>query len=205
MFGIRSDTPNTRHLVELYELMEEWSKVMETGATPPVDILPILKWIPQRFFNNWITRSRNIGIAMDKLYGRLVSHVIQRRLKACSRRSFLDDVLDKQDKLRLNRNELNFLCGVLMEGGSDTTSSMILAFIHGMLKYPHVMTKAQQEIDSVVGEDRSPLWSDYAKLPYVSQIVKETMRWRPVTPLGFPHASSEGRGIQAIQLKLSRL
>lgn len=174
--------------------MEEWSEVMEVGATPPVDILPILKWIPQRFFNNWITRSRKVRIAMEKLHGRMVSNVIQRRLKAGSRRSFLDDVLDQQEKLQLNRHELDFLCGVQMEGGSDTSSSMILAFIHAMLKYPNVMTKAQQEIDSVVGEDRSPLWSDYVNLPYVSQIVKETMRWRPVTPLSFPHASSEGRG-----------
>ncbi|MCJ1348478.1 hypothetical protein MMC31_006710 [Peltigera leucophlebia] len=190
LFGIRSDTPETRHSIELYELMEGWSNVMETGATPPVDIFPIFKWIPQRFFNNWIARSRSVGTAMDKLYGRLVSHVIQRRLKAGSQGSFLDDILDQQEKLQLNRNELNFLCGVLIEGGSDTSSSMILAFIHAMIKFPHVQIKAQQEIDSVVGEDRSPLWSDYAKLPYINQVVKETMRWRPVTPLAFPHAAS---------------
>lgn len=184
--------------------MEEWSEVMETGATPPVDIFPFFKWIPQRFFNNWITRSRRVGIAMDKLYGRLVSHVIQRRLKTGSQKSFLDDILDQQEKLHLNRNELNFLCGTLIEGGSDTSSSMILAFIHAMIKYPHVQTKAQQEIDSAVGEDRSPLWSDYVKLPYVSQVVKETMRWRPVTPLAFPHASSAGSSIHAIYLRLDR-
>ena len=176
---------------------------METGATPPVDIFPFFKWIPQRFFSNWISRSRSVGIAMDKLYRRLVSHVIQRRLKAGSQRSFLDDILDQQEKLQLNRNELNFLCGALMEGGSDTSSSMILAFIHAMVKYPGVQTKAQQEIDSVIGEDRSPLWSDYAKLPYVSQVVKETMRWRPVTPLAIPHASNAGWSIVVIHLRLN--
>lgn len=184
-------------------MMNEWSKIMETGATPPVDIFPILKWIPQRFFNNWIDRSRSVGIAMDKLHGRMVSHVIQRRLKGGSKKSFTDDILDQQEKLQLSRNELNFLCGVVAEGGSDTSSSMILAFIHAMIKYPYVQTKAQQEIDSVVGEDRSPLWSDYAKLPYVSQVVKETMRWRPVTPLAFPHASTAGRIIHVFRLRLN--
>lgn len=168
---------------------------MEAGAAPPVDIFPIFKWIPQRFFNNWITRGRDVGIAADKLYGRMVSHVIQRRLKAGSQRSFLDNVLDQQEKLQLNRNELNFLGGVLLEGGTDTSAGVILAFIHAMIKYPYVQTKAQQEIDSVIGEDRSPLWSDFAKLPYVSQVVKETMRWRPVAPIAFPHASSAGRSI----------
>lgn len=172
--------------------MEEWSKVMETGATPPVDILPILKWVPERFFNNWITRSRNVGAMMDVLYGKMVLQVKKRRLKIGSKNSFLDGVLDQQEKLGLNQNELNFLCGVMMEGGSDTSSSIILAFLHAMIKFPQVQRKAQHEIDSIIGEDRSPLWSDYARLPYVGQIVKETMRWRPVTPLAFPHATNNG-------------
>lgn len=134
---------------------------------------------------------------MNKLYGRMVSLVIQRRLKAGSRRSLLDDVLDQQEKLQLTQNEVNSLCGVLLEGGSATSASVILAFVQAMIKYPYAQTKAQQEIDSVIGENRSPVWSDYAKLPYVSQIVKETMRWRPVAPIGFPHASSAGTSTQA--------
>lgn len=172
--------------------MEEWSKVMEAGATPPVDIFPFLKLIPESLFNNWRTRCRNVGRAMDTLYGRMVSRVQTRRLKSGTSESFMDVVLDQQDKLQLSRNELNFLCGVLMEGGSDTASSIILAFIHAMIKYPEVQKKAQQDIDAVVGEDRSPLWSDFSTLPYINMIVKETMRWRPVTPLAFPHATSEG-------------
>ena len=180
-------------MLELYELMEEWSKVMETGATPPVDIFPFLKWIPESVFGNWITRSRAVGKAMDKLYGRMVSRVLKRREAYGSKGSFLDGVLDQNDSLNLTRDQLNFLCGVLMEGGSDTSSSIILAFIHAMIKNPEVQKKAQKEIDAHIGEDRSPQWSDYPQLPYVAQIVKETMRWRPVTPLAFPHATSEGK------------
>lgn len=179
-------------MIEIYDIMEQWAQVMELGATPPVDIIPILKWVPERVFGNWITRSRNVGKLMDKLYGRMVHHVMQRRLKSGSRGSFLDGILDQQEKLNLTRHQLNFLCGVMMEGASDTSSSMILAFIHAMIRFPRVQKKAQQQIDRVVGEDRSPLWSDYCNLPYVAMIVKETMRWRPVIPLGFPHALSEG-------------
>jgi cytochrome P450 family 619 len=179
-------------MVQLYHLMEDWSKVMETGATPPVDIFPIFKWLPEHLFGNWISRSRKVGAAMDDLYGRMVARVMQRRLKSGSRSTLLDGVLDMQEKLKLNHNQLNFLCGVLMEGGSDTSSSIILAFVHAMVKYPHVQQEAHAQIDAAIQEERSPLWSDYAQLPYVSQVVKETMRWRPVTPLAFPHAASEG-------------
>lgn len=192
MFGIRSPTVNAPHLVQLYELMEEWSKVMEAGATPPVDIFPLLKLLPESIFNHWRTRCRNVGKAMDTLYGRMVSRVLTRRLQSGTSESFLDVVLDQQDKLQLSRHELNFLCGVLMEGGSDTSSSIILAFIQAMIKFPTVQKRAQQEIDAVMGEDRSPMWCDFANLPYINMVVKETMRWRPVTPLAFPHATSQG-------------
>ncbi|RMZ77835.1 hypothetical protein DV737_g4172, partial [Chaetothyriales sp. CBS 132003] len=191
LFGIRSPSPKTPHLVELYKMMEEWSKVMETGATPPVDIYPFLKYVPESLLGNWITRSRNVGKAMDRLYGRMVLRVTQRRAESGSRGSFLDTVLDQQEKLKLTPNQLNFLCGVLMEGGSDTSSSIITAFIQALIKNPEVQRKAHEQIDLVVGEDRSPTWSDYAQLPYVAMIVKETMRWRPVTPLAFPHALSQ--------------
>ncbi|MCJ1248411.1 hypothetical protein MMC30_005628 [Trapelia coarctata] len=173
--------------------MEKLSELLEVGATPPIDILPILKWFPERFLGNWISRSHSVGRAMDRLYGGMVARVQQRRLVSGSRGSFLDGILDQYEKLGLSTNELNFLCGTLMEGGSDTSSSTILAFIHAMIAFPHVQETAQREIDAVVGEDRSPLWSDRAQLPYVAAVVKETMRWRPVAPLAFPHALSEAK------------
>lgn len=53
-----------------------------------------------------------------------------------------------------------------------------------MVLYPNVMRKAQNEIDSVVGRDRLPSFSDQDELPYVRAMVKEVLRWRPVAPLG---------------------
>jgi cytochrome P450 len=40
------------------------------------------------------------------------------------------------------------------------------------------------EIDNVVGVDRLPDFGDETSLPYVSALVKEVMRWHPVTPIG---------------------
>lgn len=129
---------------------------------------------------------------MNALYSSMLGHVERRRQSQGSNGSFMDIVLDQNEKLGLGRHELYFLGGVLMEGGSDTSSSVITAFVHAMTKWGDVLHRAQEEIDAVVGEDRSPLWSDYEKLPYVAQVVKEAMRWRPVVPLAFPHAAAEG-------------
>ncbi len=193
VFGIRSSSHDTPHLTALYQIMDEWSKVMETGATPPVDIFPFLKLIPEWVFGNWIARSLSVGTKMDTLYGSMRARVEYRRQKGVQTNSFMDIVLDQREKLGLTDNQVNFLGGVAMEGGSDTTSTMILVFIQGMLVNHEAQKKAQVEIDTVCGEDRSPVWSDRENLPYVSMIVKETMRWRPVTPLAFPHALAQGK------------
>lgn len=79
----------------------------------------------------------------------------------------------------------------MMEGASDTSSSIILAAVQAFVKWPEVQKKAWKEIDAVVGDGRSPVWDDYEKLPYIAATVKEAMRWRPVVPLAFPHALTE--------------
>lgn len=57
-----------------------------------------------------------------------------------------------------------------------------------MMLYPEIQSKAREEIDRVVGSDRLPSLDDRAQLPYVEAIVKECLRWHPVTPTGVPHA-----------------
>jgi cytochrome P450 len=53
-----------------------------------------------------------------------------------------------------------------------------------MVCYPEVQKKAQAEIASVVGRDHLPDFDVRDQLPYINAIIKETMRWQPVTPLG---------------------
>ncbi|KAH9066195.1 cytochrome P450 [Lactarius vividus] len=77
--------------------------------------------------------------------------------------------------------------GTMYLGGADTTVSALQTFILAMTLYPEVQQKAQAEIDQVVGNSRLPDFSDQAALPYVQAVLKEVLRWHPVTPLGVPH------------------
>ena len=52
-----------------------------------------------------------------------------------------------------------------------------------MLLYPDVQKRAQDELDDVVGRARVPTFADLPRLPYISAIVKEVLRWRPVAPM----------------------
>jgi cytochrome P450 len=61
-----------------------------------------------------------------------------------------------------------------------------------MALHPEVQKKAQAEIDAVVGQNRLPDFEDRPFLPYINAVVKESLRWHIVAPLGggpflFPH------------------
>ena len=72
----------------------------------------------------------------------------------------------------------------------QTVSSMACFFL-AMALFPEVQRKAKEEIDRVVGTDRLPTFADRAQLPYVDAVVKETLRWHPVAPMGLPHQTSD--------------
>jgi hypothetical protein len=78
--------------------MEIWSKVMETGATPPVDIYPFLHWLPQSIFLNWVDRATHVRNEMNALYRDFLGDVRMRRKKEGEGRgAFMDGVLDQAD------------------------------------------------------------------------------------------------------------
>jgi cytochrome P450 len=53
-----------------------------------------------------------------------------------------------------------------------------------MTLFPDIQTKAQDEIDRVVGNDRLPGPADRDSLPYLSALQSEVYRWQPVAPFG---------------------
>ncbi|KAF9022870.1 cytochrome P450 [Hymenopellis radicata] len=78
---------------------------------------------------------------------------------------------------------------VALTGGSETTSSVILATIVALLYNPDIQAKAHAELDTVVGRNRPPDFSDKDDLPYISAMVLESLRWRPPVPLALAHAN----------------
>ena len=76
--------------------------------------------------------------------------------------------------------------------------------------FPESFKKIQAELDSVVGRDHMPTFDDERSLPYLVAFIKEVTRcvlcylsllrlilaitrtrWRPVAPLGIPHATTK--------------
>ena len=71
---------------------------------------------------------------------------------------------------------------IVMDQSVTTVCSLFLA----MVLHRDVQQKAQAEIDAHIGHNRLPTYRDKAKLPYVSAVLKEVLRWNPPAPLGKP-------------------
>jgi cytochrome P450 len=74
--------------------------------------------------------------------------------------------------------------------------SSVHSCVLGLLLNPSVQTRAQVELDAVLGSATSPsfrlpTFSDRPNLPYIDAIVKETLRWLTVAATGLPHATTE--------------
>ncbi|KAH7884301.1 cytochrome P450 [Phlebopus sp. FC_14] len=92
---------------------------------------------------------------------------------------------DVTHHIPMNHSEMS----ILPPAASDTTASVLLIFMLAMTLYPDVQKRAQQEIETVVGSDRLPNFSDRPRMPYVEALLRETLRWHPVAPLSLPHCN----------------
>lgn len=120
-------------------------------------------------------------------------HILTEEGARANEDNFSKVLINFQEKQGLMDVEVGSLAGNLTGGGVDTTSSTMISCVLAMSAFPEVQRKAQAEIDSVVGSERSPTWDDVdGKLPCLVALVKGVLRWRSVAVLaGIPHANTK--------------
>ncbi|KAK3319439.1 putative bifunctional P-450:NADPH-P450 reductase [Apodospora peruviana] len=108
-----------------------------------------------------------------------------RKANPTDRRDLLSAMLDGVDRVTGTKlsdasivdNLITFLIA-----GHETTSGLLGFAFYQMLKKPEVYCKAQQEVDDIVGT--RPLKVEHMKqLPYISAILRETLRMCPTIPV----------------------
>ncbi|KUJ09438.1 putative cytochrome P450 [Mollisia scopiformis] len=103
--------------------------------------------------------------------------------------SYVKKIFEEAPKYDLRPEEIAALTGNLFGAGSDTSSSTLVTFVLACCAFPEVLPRAWEELDRVVGPDRSPSMDDEHNLPYIKAFVKEVFRWRSVAIIGGqPHA-----------------
>ncbi|CEL10680.1 hypothetical protein ASPCAL13795 [Aspergillus calidoustus] len=193
-YGYSIDYQGTDPLIDLAEeAMEQFSLAVQPGKWL-VDMLPILKHIPAWFPGAGFQRTAQRFQKHSNALADVPFAFVQRRMKqpGFETSSFLSNLLRDERIAPGSADEVNakWSAGSLYGGGADTTVSTILSFFLTMALFPDVQTRAQDEIDRVVGRDRLPAYADRESLPYVDALVKEALRWHPIGPMGLPHRST---------------
>jgi cytochrome P450 len=87
--------------------------------------------------------------------------------------------------------DINGSAAAIFIAGSGTTYTTTLVGILNLLLNPAVFQKARADIDRAIGTDRLPNLKDRDNpdLQYIEYIIEETVRWRPLSPVGIPHKS----------------
>lgn len=179
------------------ELVEE--TFVLGGATNVGDFLPFLRWFGLNETEKRIVRlTKNRDVFLQRL--------IQERRKLMAIGDKNDDDSSAREQktmidvlLSLQNDEPDYysdqmirgLAGALLSAGTDTSAGTMEWAMSLLLNNPHVLKKAQKEIDEHVGQDRLVNESDLSKLPYLHAIILETLRIYPAGPLSVPHESSE--------------
>ncbi|KAF8129486.1 cytochrome P450 [Boletus edulis] len=171
--------------VGVREVVAHFIEGMRPGAYL-VDRFPWLKFIP-----GYGRRLRSFHDSDLKFYrGQLsrVEHAMSSSDDVSP--SFSRTLLENDHDHQLSFDEMSFLAGSVFEAGSDTTANAIITIIMTAACFSDAQTRVQEEFNMVVGMDRLPSWNDWDSLPQLHAFISESLRWRPVTPLGLPHRST---------------
>ncbi|KAJ9656519.1 hypothetical protein H2198_004868 [Neophaeococcomyces mojaviensis] len=191
-YGYTIEPHSTDPLISLADsALEQFSQATVPGRWL-VDILPFLRFVPswlpgagfKRTAKEWeATASRTVEIPF-----RFVKDQVER---GTAPNSFLGEFLQTEKLSTKQEFEIKWTAVSLYTGGADTTVSSLSCFCLAMILFPAVQKKAQEEIDRCIGDQRLPSFNDRANLPYVNAIVKESLRWHPIAPMGIPHVTTQ--------------
>ncbi|KAI0121272.1 cytochrome P450 [Xylariales sp. AK1849] len=189
-YGYRIPSFDDPLIKKIYTVLDNLTAMTAPGAHA-VDSFPSLAALPEFLLGNWYTHAKRIyehdSVVYMDLWERLKREVDSGTARDCFCKDFY---LNDPAKNGIDDLLAAYTCGGLVEAGSETTATTLNNWILAMILFPETARKAQEEIDSVVGDDRLPSWDDEKQLPYVRAMIKEVLRWRPVNQFGMFHATS---------------
>ncbi|KAF8160325.1 cytochrome P450 [Mycena galopus ATCC 62051] len=188
LYGKRAPRYETPETTTFFNVMHEWIRLLEPGATPPVDFIPMLKYVPERWAK-WKRDCAKTRMHQRDLYFGLLDETKDRVRRGDENGSYMEEILRRQEEFGMDWEMTGYLGGALIEGASHTTSAYLQTLILALVAYPDAQMKAQEEIDRVVGGHRMSTLTDLEEMPYIRAMILETHRFRPVTPLLAPHRS----------------
>ncbi|KAJ6463126.1 cytochrome P450 [Mycena vitilis] len=154
-----------------------------TPGSSPIDFFPRLQHFPPWFPGAHHVRVANTARpAVRELHDYPVREVVKQRELGEAKPSF---ILSQLETGQAEDDDLKGAAAIMFGAGEDTTWSALSIFLLAMILHPECQLKAQNEIDSVVGDLRLPDFGDRETLPFVESFLLT------VISTGVPHRVTE--------------
>ncbi|KAK6939668.1 Cytochrome P450 [Dillenia turbinata] len=170
---------------------------VEIGTTSNLgDFFPILQWMGSLGLERkMLALMKNMDSFLENLLTQRCAILPTNGSKSGEeeKKVMIDDLLSLQER------EPEYCTDDIIKGnimalliaGTETSAVTMEWAISLLLNHPEAMKKARREIDENVGLDRLLDEQDLSKLTYLQNIIKETLRHYPPTPLLLPHETSK--------------
>jgi cytochrome P450/NADPH-cytochrome P450 reductase len=113
--------------------------------------------------------------------------IIERRKHdpdASSKHDLLNRMLQGRDPATgkgLSDENIRYQLVTFLIAGHETTSGLLSFALYELLKNPQTLARAREQVDEVLGREM-PRFEHLAKLTYIDQVLKETLRIWPTAP-----------------------
>lgn len=160
---------------------------------------PYAKQLPDAFFRNGLQAVENLaGIAVARVNERLEAQYEKEKSgedTGNGRVDLLARLMEGRDESgeKLGREELTAEALTQLIAGSDTTSNTSCALFYWVTRTPGVMEKLQRELDEAIPEGvKVPEFDQVKDLPYLHNVINETLRIHSTSSLGLPRVVPAG-------------
>ncbi|KIY47782.1 cytochrome P450 [Fistulina hepatica ATCC 64428] len=170
--------------------------MLSEAAIPTAYLINFIPWM--RHLPSWLpgTGFRRLANNMNKtLVGvsdTAFNMVKQNMTQGSVEASYTSRLIEKGED-----DEIVKWTAIQLYGGIAGT---VIGFFKAMTLYQDAQARAQQEIDTVIGNDRLPSFSDRGELPYCEALILEVFRWHCVAPNGVPHRLLEDDIYQGMRI-----
>src|SRR6266496_1711644 len=84
----------------------------------------------------------------------------------------------------------------LFGAGSDTVRASVEWALLVLANDQELQSKLHNEIDTIIGRDRLPSWTDRPHLPLMQAFLSEVQRWKTIVPLNLIRCTTEDTYVQ---------
>ncbi|XP_041796035.1 cytochrome P450 2F3-like [Chelmon rostratus] len=176
------------HFLSLLQIISDTIKFGSSPWGQLYNIFPrLMEWLPGQQHKVFA----RIQVVREFIMKRIQEH--KDTLDPSSPRDYIDCFLmrlSQEKHLPTTEFEYDNLVSTVLNlylAGTETTSSTIRFALNVLIKYPKIQEKMQQEIDSVIGQERGPCMEDRKSLSFTDAVFHEIQRLMDIVPMSVPH------------------